>query len=75
MGCHLWGHTESDTTKVTWRQQQQRECEMMPPFWKLVRQFLKMSNMESPCDSVLTLPHINPRKENMSMEILVHECS
>ena len=20
MGCHLWGHTESDTTEVTWQQ-------------------------------------------------------
>ena len=34
-----------------------------------------MSNMETSHDSVLPLPHINPRKENMSMEILVHECS
>ena len=23
MGCHLWGHTESDTTEVTKQQQQQ----------------------------------------------------
>ena len=23
VGCHLWGHTESDTTKVTQQQQQQ----------------------------------------------------
>ena len=23
MGCHLWGRTESDTTEVTWQQQQQ----------------------------------------------------
>ena len=23
VGCHLWGHTESDTTEVTWQQQQQ----------------------------------------------------
>ena len=22
VGCHLWGHTESDTTEVTWQQQQ-----------------------------------------------------
>ena len=22
MGCHLWGRTESDTTEVTWQQQQ-----------------------------------------------------
>ena len=22
MGCHLWGHTELDTTEATWRQQQ-----------------------------------------------------
>ena len=21
MGCRLWGHTESDTTEVTWQQQ------------------------------------------------------
>ena len=48
---------------------------MMPPFWKSVWQLLKMSNMETPHDSVLPLPRINPRKENMSMEILVHECS
>ena len=20
VGCHLWGHTESDTTEVTWQQ-------------------------------------------------------
>ena len=26
VGCHLWGHTESDTTEVTWQQQQQ-QCE------------------------------------------------
>ena len=25
VGCHLWGHTESDTTEVTQRQQQQRD--------------------------------------------------
>ena len=24
MGCRLWGHTESDTTEVTWWQQQQQ---------------------------------------------------
>ena len=24
MGCHLWGHTESDTTEVTQQQQQQQ---------------------------------------------------
>ena len=23
VGCHLWGRTESDTTEVTWQQQQQ----------------------------------------------------
>ena len=23
VGCHLWSHTESDTTEVTWQQQQQ----------------------------------------------------
>ena len=23
VGCHLWGHTESDTTEATWRWQQQ----------------------------------------------------
>ena len=23
MGCRLWGRTESDTTEVTWRRQQQ----------------------------------------------------
>ena len=23
VGCHLWGHTESDTTKATYQQQQQ----------------------------------------------------
>ena len=22
--CHLWGHTESHTTEVTWQQQQQQ---------------------------------------------------
>ena len=22
VGCHLWGHTESDTTEATWQQQQ-----------------------------------------------------
>ena len=25
VGCRLWGHTESDTTEVTWQQQQQPE--------------------------------------------------
>ena len=24
VGCHLWGHTESDTIEATWQQQQQR---------------------------------------------------
>ena len=24
VGCHLWGHTESDTTEATWQQQQQQ---------------------------------------------------
>ena len=24
VGCHLWGHTESDTTEATWRRQQQQ---------------------------------------------------
>ena len=24
VGCHLWGRTESDTTEVTWQQQQQQ---------------------------------------------------
>ena len=24
VGCRLWGHTESDTTEVTWQQQQHR---------------------------------------------------
>ena len=23
VGCHQWGHTESDTTEATWQQQQQ----------------------------------------------------
>ena len=23
VGCRLWGHTKSDTTEATWRQQQQ----------------------------------------------------
>ena len=23
VGCRLWGHTESDMTEVTWRQEQQ----------------------------------------------------
>ena len=27
MGCHLWGCTESDTTEVTWQQQQQSKRE------------------------------------------------
>ena len=26
VGCHLWGHTESDTTEVTQQQQQQHVC-------------------------------------------------
>ena len=25
VGCHLWGRTESDTTEVTWQQQQQHD--------------------------------------------------
>ena len=25
VGCHLWGHTESDTTKATQQQQQQQQ--------------------------------------------------
>ena len=24
VGCHLWGHTDSDTTEATWQQQQQQ---------------------------------------------------
>ena len=26
VGCHLWGHTESDTTEATQQQQQQQLC-------------------------------------------------
>ena len=26
VGCHLWGHTESDTTEATQQQQQQQTC-------------------------------------------------
>ena len=29
VGCRLWGHTESDTTEVTWQQQQQTLCDPM----------------------------------------------
>ena len=25
VGCHLWGHTESDTTKATQQQEQQQQ--------------------------------------------------
>ena len=25
VGCHLWGHTKSDTTAATWQQQQQQQ--------------------------------------------------
>ena len=28
VGCHLWGHTESDTTEATWQQQQQHTVGM-----------------------------------------------
>ena len=27
MGCHLWSCIESDTTEVTWQQQQQQQLE------------------------------------------------
>ena len=26
VGCRLWGHTESDTTEVTWQHQISKEC-------------------------------------------------
>ena len=29
VGCHLWGHTESDTTEVTQQQQQQQEFKII----------------------------------------------
>ena len=28
VGCRRWGHTESDTTEVTWQRQQQAEVEL-----------------------------------------------
>ena len=28
VGCHLWGYTESDTTEVTYQQQQQQWLEI-----------------------------------------------
>ena len=40
VGCRLWGRTESDTTEVTWQQQQQQQwlmtltvssCTYLPP--------------------------------------------
>ena len=33
VGCHLWGRTESDTTKAT--QQQQQHVLSMPSFWRV----------------------------------------
>ena len=32
VGCHLWGHTESDTTEVTQQQQQYPICLFTCPF-------------------------------------------
>ena len=31
VGCHLWGRTESDTTEVTWQQQQQGLQDLRSP--------------------------------------------
>ena len=31
MGCHLWGHTELDTTEVTWQQQSRLETPVLVP--------------------------------------------
>ena len=29
VGCHLWGHAESDTTEATQQQQQQQQQELV----------------------------------------------
>ena len=29
VGCRLWGRTESDTTEVTWRRQQQQQARIL----------------------------------------------
>ena len=33
VGCHLWGHTESDTTDVQQQQQQQQQAAFWFPSW------------------------------------------
>ena len=35
MGCHLWGHTESDTTEATQQQQQQEDFYETNSCWSL----------------------------------------
>ena len=35
VGCHLWGHTESDKTEGTQQQQQQQQQQQVPSLgWK-----------------------------------------
>ena len=47
MGCRLWGHTESDLTKVTWQQQQHSDqSEMVPHIVVLIYIALIMNDVE-----------------------------
>ena len=47
MGCHLWGHTESDTTEVMQQQQQQQQQTPMSSTvsWSLLKFMFKESVM------------------------------
>ena len=37
-GCHLWGHTESDTTEATYQQQQQQQTSLsITNSWSLLK--------------------------------------
>ena len=76
VGCHPWGHTESDTTEVTWRQQHPHYA---PGTWDLLiasHSFPVLS--PSPCPELLTVPwtvQIGPCLCLWHKHILWLECS
>ena len=47
VGCHLWGHTESDTTEAMQQQQQQTKNNLSFFSWKFVSDILKCTVVSS----------------------------
>ena len=48
VGCHLWGRTESDTTEVTWQQQQTSIAQLvknLPAIQETLVQFLSQEDL------------------------------